>query len=1063
VFYAHDAARLLGELWPGLAANSGLLVRLLRRFRFSATVPDARGIAVLADMPDLAVYAAAQSRLPVWPLWLPVLRVLAAEQETAIASAATEVAAIADLWLRRTPDTWPARDQAAAIGLAIGQHIVAHFDGGGFFDDRAEAVLWRCVIAAGAVEPDAVATFLDTLLPPFDSQFEHSGQVTSRRHRGHTGLRAALLDVDTVMPLLPASAQMARDLVLRAAADTDRRHRRHVHHRLRDGLGIASAPRSFDSIPESGPFRAMLINAEPQGIKVVLTLIEHATTHWRSTLNVPPSGGQEPTPDRPAFELLIDGAPVALVGDATVLAWSHGGHKVPDILAAAMMALEAHLYQALDDRRDITMLLGQLTGSRSVATWGLLADIARHTPALLEGLLAPLVTSADLLDHDRMSVTMRSLRVLPLGMDPTRATRAREWHTMDHRMIPLLDLVQLGAFVTRRLTEQLTAAREYWAATDPHRWRVMLAATDIANYNAGRAPDGRTYLVYTPPAAIQEEARDMRDHLDRDRAWMMFAHTMRRNITDHVRLSDTELEEQWTAVQPQLDALAPDAESPSSISGVEDLRCGYAAWLVLCARDWLRDHPERDEWCRAVLLRPLTDPTAMPAQADPDSPSDDAWDVFCAEALIAWWAEAPNDVTVRAAVSRLLLVPRRLTVTTVMRLVAVQHHLADDLRRLEYLTLHCARMSMWRNDIDPYFEVEEDFDFDIDPEEADGPAVDHKDDETGRVSIDGFSELEAAAEAAFDAFADGSLPAKVPRLAGWIATTLATSLPDARSRTLHPFDLGYLLASRSHFTGLNAATDTCTRARAVEFAADLATFLTSRLTPSEAAHRSTRYPHDEERRALGLLASVTISANAAQARTIWEPILTLGANASSWVDNYLSQVWNAACRKGSWPAAFPALVAEMLDFASTASAWQGRSGTGVLALAVAGLSKWGHTPVTEQQTAAIRAAAPAWPTWFSEHMGHNDFACAAVRFFSEPAAAAFVHDALGWLADRERSFTPSSERLDTAITEFLVTISARTPNPLRGTSPTAGNGRQILARLHGRGNAVAGQLLNSLT
>jgi hypothetical protein len=111
-----------------------------------------------------------------------------------------------------------------------------------------------------------------------------------------------------------------------------------------------------------------------------------------------------------------------------------------------------------------------------------------------------------------------------------------------------------------------------------------------------------------------------------------------------------------------------------------------------------------------------------------------------------------------------------------MRLAAAHTHLADDLRRLEHLTLHRARLSMRHTNIDPYFEEDDDLDFDtpIDPEEIDGLDVDQEDDEPGdghgHGSIDGFPELEAA-EAAFDAFADGSLPADVPRLADWIATT----------------------------------------------------------------------------------------------------------------------------------------------------------------------------------------------------------------------------------------------------------------------------------------------------
>lgn len=199
----------------------------------------------------------------------------------------------------------------------------------------------------------------------------------------------------------------------------------------------------------------------------------------------------------------------------------------------------------------------------------------------------------------------------------------------------------------------------------------------------------------------------------------------------------------------------------------------------------------------------------------------------------------------RAAIARLLLVARRLTLTTVMRLAAAHPHLAGDLRRLEHLTLHRARLSMWDHDIDPHFEEVDDFDTDIDPEEADGLDVNQEDDEPGHGPIDDLPELAAAVEAAVDAFANGSLPAEVPRLADWLATTLATRFPDARddrSRILRTLDLGYLVASRPHFTALAAAADTLTRARAVEFAADLATFLASGLTPARTANRSPATP-----------------------------------------------------------------------------------------------------------------------------------------------------------------------------------------------------------------------------
>ncbi|MHB8696311.1 MAG: hypothetical protein ACYDHH_34285, partial [Solirubrobacteraceae bacterium] len=74
---------------------------------------------------DLSTEVAATHRLPYWPLWLPLLSTLSDHGEEVLSLAGDEVARIADLWLRWTPENWPLRDQAATLAIAVGHQALA--------------------------------------------------------------------------------------------------------------------------------------------------------------------------------------------------------------------------------------------------------------------------------------------------------------------------------------------------------------------------------------------------------------------------------------------------------------------------------------------------------------------------------------------------------------------------------------------------------------------------------------------------------------------------------------------------------------------------------------------------------------------------------------------------------------------------------------------------------------------------------------------------------------------------------------------------------------------------
>jgi hypothetical protein len=153
--FASNTEAVLDELWPTLAADRGrLLTRFLGRFRHVATAPDPRGAEIFPDAPEIAAYWAATSRIPLIPLWGPVLRLLHKYASDAVDLAPEQIAGVTGLWLRVTPAEWPLRDEAADIALALAESLVSGALSEVYFHNDLESELWQAVLAAGGQTPE---------------------------------------------------------------------------------------------------------------------------------------------------------------------------------------------------------------------------------------------------------------------------------------------------------------------------------------------------------------------------------------------------------------------------------------------------------------------------------------------------------------------------------------------------------------------------------------------------------------------------------------------------------------------------------------------------------------------------------------------------------------------------------------------------------------------------------------------------------------------------------------------------------------------------------------------
>lgn len=199
-------------------------------------------------------------------------------------------------------------------------------------------------------------------------------------------LRRAVLDATALIPLIQADADRAAEVVLAAVLEEPRPDR----YGLGMNIGIAERVGTTRALPESGPMLGFLTHAPDVAVRTILQIVDHATRGWETSNWTSITDDGITTP----FEIMLDGEPVALTGNGNVMHWYRGDARVSVPLASALMALEQYLYRTVDADEDIGRILTTLMTSRSVAVFGVLVSVACYRPALLEGPLAPLATSA---------------------------------------------------------------------------------------------------------------------------------------------------------------------------------------------------------------------------------------------------------------------------------------------------------------------------------------------------------------------------------------------------------------------------------------------------------------------------------------------------------------------------------------------------------------------------------------------------------------------------------------------------------------------------------------------
>lgn len=695
--FAADPRPALERVWPILLEDEGrLLRRLLARFLHVATVPHPGAVEAISSVAeDLSTQVAATHRLPYWPLWLPLLSTLSDHAEEVLSLAGDDVARIADLWLRWTPEDWPLRDQAATLAIAVGHHVLAEKHAGLHSADEHEARAWRAVLAAARERRQDVVEISAALTPADVSEDEEldgessSGSRRGRRPRVDQVFRETCLDGDAIHPLIVADAGLAGEILFAVLAPRPPRSGMGLPG---DELSVGRLAGWFIPLYTRGPFLMFLRTAPTEARAFVVRLIEAATDSWVETRRdeVASAGLSVDCGDLGSFRVR---------GDEYVMQWYRGDAQVPSPLACALMALEKWIYEEADAGADIAPIVAELLANTgSMAIVGLLIAVGCRDPQLLAGPLRPLLGVPELYAWDnRSKLHERQHLLIGLFREPAEFRRlAEEWFLLDHRRVTLEHCAQQSMLtdpsIAAFLEEQLPTWRDRLDSDgEPAALRFLIARLTRAHWKERTNTQGERYWECEPPEELRAESDSTAAELAMRRFWLVFPGQCRQILDGELELPEDKLEQFWEEITARISEETPEDITADGVICADDAACGLAAVLFVGHREWLREHPQSEQRCVDTLLGAVATKRDRQWFESARGGTEWSWDSFCAEALPIVWAEQPREPLLRHAIARLTF---SLSYATISRLfaacAAVRVELGDDLGRLRHLAVHVA-------------------------------------------------------------------------------------------------------------------------------------------------------------------------------------------------------------------------------------------------------------------------------------------------------------------------------------------------------------------------------------
>jgi hypothetical protein len=632
---------------------------------------------------------AAMYRLPYGPLWPPVLSFIERHIEEMAAIDPAACARIAKLWLQLAEIAQVSGQPAAFIALRVAQTVVKkELCSRGHFEQGTAKTAYEALLAAARELPEEVSALVLKLagrrtwdlaeLPLSGVDIRFLGKWENHRDwiipadeivdgppqswaDGPTAstpdaFQEVLLDSSNVNALLEKRPEVLAQALLAVLIDWPKSWPRSPHGHAAEHYGFQYVDQDFPPRYWKTPFLPFLRRRSECGLKRLIKLINFATERTCELLHS--EFGVLPT-----LEIELNGEKTIWLGDQRVFSWNRYPLITVDTIGSALMALEKWLYEELEAGRSVDVAIETIfRESRSLAFVGVLLTVGKRFPALLRGPLKPLLFVVRLYDFDQRMVMRYNANGPNISEQKWEQEATRQWEMMEHRWLSLHDLCLQKLLIDPAWRDLLSEIRQAWLSNADNTsdnderllWLRWAAKFDPANWSTLQNAEGSNYFEF----ALPEHLRDQVGEELNAKRQVLFGAPMqcRKWITNQTRFNSEELERLWSFLQnvADWDEASLLTDDDRDLFGLADTVCGYIAVLVVSHRDWLRDYPDRLQWCRNRLFQ-IVENLRRRAYDSEDDPMDFRCDDFAAQAIVELWVEDQDSVEIRGAVAKLAL------------------------------------------------------------------------------------------------------------------------------------------------------------------------------------------------------------------------------------------------------------------------------------------------------------------------------------------------------------------------------------------------------------------------
>lgn len=686
LIFAGNSQQLLAKAWPILIAeDGGLLSVFLKRFLHVATIPNPEYVRLALNVGATESEARTWERLPLWMYWLGTLGFLASRAEEVTDLAPIDIARIAHTWLRYTPSNWPGREDAARLALAAGQlsfRARPHYHR----SEKEAQLPYKAALEAYPVMPDEVKEFalkasariapteqdgeaFQHYKPAGTAVYSHSrlfgGGRTVREpwpagplYRVDETFKATCLETDALRSIMSQAPGLASEIILVLLIEAPKMDPEYDDLNIFPGrrMGLADDIEFYPRFYTRGPFLLFLRINPKLALETIIQLVDFATERWMEA-------NYKDDARHAGIDLPSTIGFRHFIGDSHVYHWYHAIAE-SDIVASALMAVEKWLYERIDSKESVEEWISFiLEKGGSLALIGMLSEVGRYEPSLLATVLRPLLLVPDCYQLEDLYARQGGHNFgTPFSLQDGEWfwKLAREWDSMKHRQLRLIDIAAYFFHQHEETRDALLDARERWRETlntvDGQQMRHMetlIAAFDITNWKETRLPDGTIGLAFQIPEQLQaspEQVEIQTKHL-------LLLH---RPIECRKRLDENRSVEQDKVAEflnqaKALYGFEPDDPRLKAIAAPANAICGTIAVLVHLHRQWLRENPQEQTWCVEKLLETLQAPSPPLGFDTPRGVVDDTWEHFACEVIPVLWAEQPDNDTWRALVANLAM------------------------------------------------------------------------------------------------------------------------------------------------------------------------------------------------------------------------------------------------------------------------------------------------------------------------------------------------------------------------------------------------------------------------